>query len=50
MLRHGNHSWKVTNVVQNQDDTVSFAFATQGGDVIARFAIDIHTGRLRRIA
>jgi hypothetical protein len=49
LLRHGNHSWKVANVAQNQDDTVSFAFATQGGDVIARFAIDVHTGRIRRI-
>jgi hypothetical protein len=49
LLRHGNHTWKVTNVVQNQDDTVSFAFATQGGDVVARFAMDIHTGRLRRL-
>jgi hypothetical protein len=49
LLRHGNHSWKVTNVAQNQDDTVSFAFATQGGDVIARFAVDVHTGRIRRI-
>jgi hypothetical protein len=49
LLRHGNHTWKVTNVAQNQDDTVSFAFATQSGDVIARFAMDIHTGRLRRL-
>lgn len=49
LLRHGNHSWKVINVVQNQDDTVSFAFATQSGEIIARFAMDTHTGRLRRI-
>lgn len=50
LLRHGNHTWKVINVVSNQDDTVSFAFATQDGDVIARFAMDIHTGHLRRLA
>jgi hypothetical protein len=49
LLRHGNHTWKVTNVVQNQDDTDSFAFATQSGEIIARFAMDIHTGRLRRV-
>ena len=49
LLRHGNHAWKVTNVAQNQDDTVSFAFATQSGDVVARFAMNTHTGRLRRL-
>jgi hypothetical protein len=50
LLRHGNHTWKVINVVPNQDDTVSFMFATQNGDVIARFAMDIHTGHIRRLA
>jgi hypothetical protein len=49
LLRHGNHTWKVVNVATNQDDTVSFAFATQDGGVIARFAMDTHTGRLRRL-
>jgi hypothetical protein len=49
LLRHGNHTWKVTDVVLNQDNTVSFAFATQGGGVIARFAMDTQTGRFRRI-
>jgi hypothetical protein len=49
LVRHGNHTWKVANVAQNQDDTVSFAFTTPGGDVIARFAMDTHTGRLRRL-
>jgi hypothetical protein len=49
LLRHGNHTWKVVNVAANQDDTVSFAFATQDGGVIARFAMDTHTGRLRRL-
>jgi hypothetical protein len=48
LLRHGNHSWKVANVTQNQDNTVSFAFATADGGVVARFAIDTHTGRIRR--
>jgi hypothetical protein len=49
LLRHGNHTWKVIDAVQNQDNTVSFAFATQNGGVIARFAMDTQTGRLRRI-
>jgi hypothetical protein len=49
LLRNGNHAWKVANVVQNQDDTVSFAFATQSGEVIAQFAMNTHTGRVRRI-
>jgi hypothetical protein len=49
LLRHGNHTWKVTNVAQNQDNTVSFAFANQSGDVIARFAMNTQTGRIRRI-
>ena len=31
------------------DGTVSFAFATQDGDVIARLAIDERTGRIRRV-
>jgi hypothetical protein len=48
LLRHGNHTWKVTNVAQNQDNTVSFAFATTDGGVVARFTIDTHTGRIRR--
>lgn len=46
MLRHGNHTWKVINVVQNPDDTVSFAFATQSGEVIAQFAVNTHSGRV----
>ena len=49
LLRHGNHTWKVANVTQNQDNTVSFAFTTADGGVIARFAIDTQTGRIRRI-
>ena len=40
LLRHANHIWKVANVAQNQDDTVSFAFASGNGDIIARFARD----------
>jgi hypothetical protein len=49
LLRQGNHTWKVINVVENPDDTVSFAFATQSGEVIAQFAMNTHSGRVRRI-
>lgn len=49
LLRHGNHTWKVANVTQNQDNTVSFAFTTADGGVVARFAIDAHTGKVSRV-
>jgi hypothetical protein len=50
LLRRGDHSWKVADLVKNQDDTISFSFTTQGGETIARFSMDVHTGRLRRLA
>lgn len=49
LLRHGNHTWKVADVVQNQDNTVSFAFTTPDGGVVARFAVQTQTGRLHRV-
>jgi hypothetical protein len=49
LLRHGNHTWKVADVAQNQDNTVSFAFTTAEGGVVARFAIETQTGHLRRV-
>jgi len=49
LLRHGNHTWKVIEVTQNQNDTASFAFATQSGDVIARFTMNERTGHLHRV-
>jgi len=36
LLRRGNHTWKVADVVANQDNTISFVFATSDGGVIAR--------------
>ncbi len=48
LLRHGNHTWKVANVAANQDNTISFAFTTADGGVVARFAMDTRTGRVRR--
>jgi hypothetical protein len=49
LLWHGNHSWKVVDVKEQDDNTISFAFATPSGDVIARFTMDRHTGRPQRV-
>jgi hypothetical protein len=49
LLRRGNHDWKVINVTANEDKTISFAYATADGGVIARFAVDPHSGRMRRV-
>ncbi|MBV9735908.1 MAG: hypothetical protein JO209_08355 [Acidisphaera sp.] len=49
LLWNGNHTWKVTDVAESQDNAISFAVATQSGDVIARFSMDRRTGRLRRL-
>ncbi len=48
LLRHGQHQWKVDDVTPNADHTVSFAFVTAHGDVVARFAINTETGRISR--
>lgn len=48
LLRHGEHAWKVGDVTPNADHTVSFAFVTEHGDVIARFTMDTMTGRITR--
>ncbi len=49
LLWNGNHSWKVTNVAE-EPERVTFAFATPDGTVIARFAMDRHTGRPTRLS
>jgi hypothetical protein len=49
LLLNGNHTWKVTEVVE-QPDTVLFAFATPDGDAIAHFSMDRHTGRPTRVS
>lgn len=48
LLRHGQHDWKVSDVTPNEDHTVSFAYTTAHGDVIARFTMDTRTGRITR--
>lgn len=49
LLRHGNHGWKVTDVADAADGSITFAYATSDGSVIARFSVDRHTGRFTRI-
>lgn len=49
LLWNGNRAWKVANVAENQDNTVSFAFAAPDGTVIARFSVDRKTGHFRRL-
>jgi hypothetical protein len=49
LLWNGNHSWKVTDVAE-EPDRVTFAFATPDGTVIARFAMNRHTGRPHRMS
>lgn len=49
LLTHGNHSWKVANVAQAADGSITFAYTTADGSVIARFSVDPHSGRMTRI-
>ena len=48
LLWNGNHSWKVVEVVPAPDGSIGFALATSDGSVIARFAMDPHSGRVTR--
>jgi hypothetical protein len=48
LLWNGNHSWKVTDVQEVDPDTVSFAIASPSGDVIARFTMNRHNGKVDR--
>ncbi len=48
LLRNGEHDWKVGDVTANADHTVSFAYLTAHGDVIARFTMDTENGRITR--
>ena len=48
LLWNGNHSWKVVDVAPAPDGSIGFALATSDGSVIARFAMDPHSGRVTR--
>lgn len=49
LLIHGNHDWKVADVTPAADGSISFAYTTGDGSVIARFSVDPHSGRMIRI-
>jgi hypothetical protein len=49
LLIHGNHDWKVVAVADSPDGRAVFSYATADGSVIARFAVDRHSGHLQRI-
>jgi len=50
LLEHGNHAWSVADIDAEPDKSIQFSFTTQHGDVIATFAIDPATGRIKRIS
>jgi hypothetical protein len=49
LLWNGNHSWKVTNVVPMADGPIGLSLTTPEGSVVAKFTMDPHTGRIKRI-
>jgi hypothetical protein len=49
LLWNGNHSWKVGDVTENPDNTVSFAYTASDGTPIAKFSMDRKTGHIQRI-
>jgi hypothetical protein len=49
LLFHGNHSWRVTNVVLN-GDVVIFAIATDQNAIVATFAMNRHSAELQRLS
>jgi len=50
LLEHGNHVWTVSNVTAGADKLIDFSYTTPHGDVIATFAVDPATGRIKRIS
>jgi hypothetical protein len=49
LLWNGNHSWKVTDVAATSDGPIGFSLSTPEGSVIAKFSMDPHTGRIKRV-
>ncbi len=49
LLWHGNHTWKVADVKEESNHSISFAYTTADGSVIARFEVDRKTGEFHRI-
>jgi hypothetical protein len=48
LVWNGNHQWKVVDVKQASGGAIDFALATAQNAVIARFAMNPHTGDLTR--
>ncbi len=48
LAMHGNHTWQVGDVTAPASGPGGFAFTAKDGTVIARFTIDLRTGRLHR--
>jgi hypothetical protein len=48
LLRNGNHTWKVTDVIPTSDGPVGFNLSTPEGSIVAKFTMDPHSGRIRR--
>jgi hypothetical protein len=49
LVWNGNHAWKVTNVAATADGPIGFSLTTPEGSVVAKFTMDPHTGRIRRV-
>ncbi|HVZ06908.1 hypothetical protein [Rhodopila sp.] len=50
LLWNGNHSWKIADVAPTADGSIAFSVTTGDGSVVAKFTMDPHTARLRRIS
>lgn len=48
LLWNGNHTWRVSDIQPGPNDTIQFAYTAPDGTSIARFAINVHTGRIIR--
>lgn len=48
LLWNGNHTWRVNDIEPGPNDTIKFAYTAPDGTPIARFAINVHTGRIIR--
>jgi hypothetical protein len=49
LLWNGNHAWKITNVAPTSDGPIAFTLSTPEDSVVARFTMDPHSGRIRRV-
>lgn len=50
LLEHGNHAWGVADIAAEPDKSIQFSYTTQHGDVVATFAVDPASGRIKRLS